>query len=134
MTYLNPTHELYTPEWVPTTLLALLGGIIMFIAGLLFFVVFFGTVFSKRKEEAVLELPVSEAYHDEKRIPLFDRFKPWLVTMAVILVIAYTPALINAVQNPGPGSPRYMPDNPVPVQSAPVSKSISSSTSTVVKK
>ena len=133
MTYLNPSHELYTPEWVPTTLLALLGGIIMFIAGLLFFVVFFGTVLSKRKEEAVLELPVSEAYHDEKRIPLFDRFKPWLVTMAVILVIAYTPALMNAVQNPGPGSPRFTPDNPVPVEK-PVSKTVSELPSPVAKK
>ena len=117
MTYLNPKHELFTPEWVPTTLLALLGGIIMFIAASLFFVVFFGTMFSKRKEEAVLEIPVSEAYHDEKRIPLFDRFKPWLVTMAVILVIAYTPALIDATTNPGPGAPRFTPGNPVPEES-----------------
>ncbi len=116
MTYLNPKHELFTPEWVPTTLLALLGGIIMFIAGLLFFVVFFGTMFRKRTEEAVLELPVSEAYHDEKRIPLFDRFKPWLVTMAIILVLAYVPALMDAVKNPGPGAPRFTPENPTPVE------------------
>jgi cytochrome c oxidase subunit I len=114
MTYLNPEHPLYTPEWVPTTLLALLGGIIMSIACVLFFVVFFGTIFSKRKEEAVLELPVSEAFHDEPRIPIFDRFKPWLVTMAIILVIAYTPALIDSVKNPGPGAPRFSPTNPVP--------------------
>ena len=134
MTYLNPSHELYTPEWVPTTMLALLGGIIMFIAGVLFFVVFFGTMLGKRKEEPILELPVSEAYHDEKRIPLFDRFKPWLVTMAVILVIAYTPALINAVKNPGAGSPPYLHDNPVPVQNQPVSKNIPSPTLEVAKK
>lgn len=116
MTYLNPKHELYTPEWVPTTMLGLAGGIIMFIAGMLFFIVFFGTMLSKKKEEAVLELPVSEALHDEKRIPLFDKFKPWLVTMGVILILAYTPALINAVQNTGPGAPRFTPDNPVPLQ------------------
>lgn len=134
MTYLNPKNELYTPEWVPTTMLALLGGIIMFIAGVLFFVVFFGTMFRKRKEEPVLELPVSEAYHDEKRIPLFDRFKPWLVTMAVILVIAYTPALLNAVKNPGMGAPRFTPENPMPVQSESVSKTPSSTSPAVVKK
>jgi cytochrome c oxidase subunit I len=134
MTYLNPKNELYTPEWVPTTTLALLGGIIMFIAGVLFFVVFFGTMLSKRKEEAVLELPVSEAYHDEKRIPLFDRFKPWLVTMAVILVIAYTPALMNAVKNPGQGAPRFTPDNPTPVPTESVSKTTPSATTVLVKK
>ena len=125
LTYLNPKSELYTPEWVPTTMLALFGGIIMTVACVLFFVVFFGTVFSKRKEEPLLELPVSEAYHDEKRIPLFDRFKPWLVTMAVILVISYTPALINAVQNPGMGAPAFSPDNPVPIKKETVSNQVS---------
>jgi cytochrome c oxidase subunit 1 len=84
MTYLNPKHELFTPEWVPTTTLALLGGIIMFIAGMLFLVVFFGTMLKKRTEEAVLELPESETLHNEKRIPLFDSFKPWLVAMGVV--------------------------------------------------
>ncbi|MGZ5190253.1 MAG: cbb3-type cytochrome c oxidase subunit I [Flavisolibacter sp.] len=118
MTYLNPKHELFTPEWVPTTMLALIGGIIMFVAGLLFFVVFFGTMLRKKTEEARLDLPVSESLHDEKRIPLFDKFKPWLVTMAVILVLAYTPALIDAVKNPGPGAPRFTPDNPVPVENS----------------
>ncbi|MGN6402768.1 MAG: cbb3-type cytochrome c oxidase subunit I [Flavisolibacter sp.] len=120
MTYLNPKNELFTPEWVPTTLLALLGGIIMFIAGMLFLVVFFGTMFKKRTEDALLELPDSEPLHNEKRIPLFDSFKPWLVTMAVILVVAYVPAFLDATKNPGPGAPRFTPDNPVPVQTSAV--------------
>jgi cytochrome c oxidase subunit 1 len=134
MTYLNPKHELYTPEWVPTTMLALFGGIIMFIAGLLFFVVFFGTIFSKQKEEAVLELPVSEAFHDEKRIPLFDRFKPWLIAMAVILVLAYTPALLDATKNPGKGAPRFTPDNPSPIETKATTKLKTDNTTTIVKK
>ncbi|MBE7172926.1 MAG: cbb3-type cytochrome c oxidase subunit I [Williamsia sp.] len=115
MTYLNRDNPLFHPEWVPTTTLALCGGIIMFIAGMMFILVFFGTLFSKRKEEAILELPVSEVYHDEKRIPLFDKFQPWLVIMAVIIVLAYTPAVINATQNPGPGAPPFTPDSPVPI-------------------
>ena len=116
MTYLNPKHELFTPEWVPTTLLGLTGGIIMFLAGMLFLVVFFGTMFRKQSEEARLEFPVSETLHNEKRIPLFDSFRPWLVTMAVILVISYVPAFLEATKNPGPGAPRFTPDNPVPVE------------------
>ncbi len=91
----------------------------MFIAATLFLIVFFGTMFKKRTEEAVLELPVSESIHDEKRIPLLDSFKPWLVTMAVILVVAYVPAFIDATKNPGPGAPRFTPDNPIPVQETP---------------
>src|SRR5206468_11943758 len=54
ITYLNPKSELFTPEWVPTTLLALIGGIIMFIAGVLFFIVFFGTMLGKKKKESNL--------------------------------------------------------------------------------
>jgi cytochrome c oxidase subunit I len=101
---------------VPTTTLALCGGIIMFIAGMLFLVVFFGTMCRKKTEEAVLDLPVSEAYHDEKRIPLFDKFKPWLVVMAIVLVIAYVPAFMNVNKNTGPKAPAFTPDNPVPIE------------------
>jgi cytochrome c oxidase subunit I len=117
LTYLNPSSEQFRPDWVPTTTLALMGGIIMFIAGLMYFIVFFGTMLSKRREEAVLEFPVSEAYHDEPRVPLFDTFKPWIVTMAVILLIAYVPALLNVFKNTGPDAPGFTPDNPVPIVS-----------------
>lgn len=116
MTYLDPKSELFRPDWVPTTTLALAGGIIMFVAGMLYLVVFFGTMLSKKKEQAVLELPVSEVYHDEKRIPLFDKFKPWLVAMAIILLIAYVPAFFNVNKNTGPNAPAFTPDNPVPVR------------------
>ena len=116
ITYLNKASEHFRPDWVPTTALALFGGIIMFIAGMLFLVIFFGTMFRKKSEEAVLDLPVSEAYHDEKRIPLFDKFKPWLVIMAIILVIAYVPAFLNVNKNTGPKAPAFAPDNPMPIE------------------
>ncbi len=116
LTYLNSKSDLYHPAWVPTTELALFGGIIMFVAGLLYFVVFFGTIFRKSTEAGVLDFPVSEAYHDEPRIALLDKFKPWLVAMAIILMLAYIPALINVNKNTGPNAPRFSPDNPVPVQ------------------
>ncbi|HEX3079282.1 MAG TPA: cbb3-type cytochrome c oxidase subunit I, partial [Puia sp.] len=116
MTSLNPKNELFTPEWVPTTTLALAGGIIMTFAALLFFIVFFGTMFSKKTSTGKLDLPVTEVLHDEKRIPLFDSFKPWLIIMAIIIVISYVPAFISASQNPGPGAPPFTPENPVPEQ------------------
>ena len=122
MTYLNPKSELYHPAWVPTTSLALFGGIIMFAAGMLYFVVFFGTIFRKRTEAGVLDFPVSEAYHDEPRVALLDRFKPWLVAMIIILMMAYIPALINVNKNTGPDAPRFAPDNPVPVETISNSK------------
>jgi cytochrome c oxidase subunit I len=72
----------------------------------------------KQTEAAMLEFPVSENLHNEKRIPLFDSFKPWLVTMAVVLAIAYIPAFLDATKNPGPGAPRFTPDNPAPISTA----------------
>lgn len=115
-TYLNPDSELFRSDWVPTTLLAMLGGIIMFVAGMMYIIIFFGTILRKKKEEGMLEIPVSEAYHDEKRVPLFDKFKPWIVTMIIIILLAYIPALMNVNKNSGPGSPRYNIDNPVPIE------------------
>jgi cytochrome c oxidase subunit 1 len=115
-TYLNPDSELFRSDWVPTTLLAMLGGIIMFVAGMMYIIIFFGTILRKKKEEGMLEIPVSEAYHDEKRVPLFDKFKPWIVTMIIIILLAYIPALLNVNKNSGPGSPRYDIDNPVPIE------------------
>jgi cytochrome c oxidase subunit 1 len=114
MTYLNPSSSLYHPQWVPTTLLALAGGIIMTISGLLYFIVFFGTLFSKKTEESILEFPESESYHEEKRVALLDSFKPWLVIMAIIILIAYVPAILNVEKNSGPGAPTFLPNNPTP--------------------
>ncbi len=113
--YLNPDSDLYRSDWVPTTTLALLGGFIMFIAGMAFIVIFFGTMLRKKQEAGELELPVSESYHDEKRIPIFDKLKPWIIAMVVILLIAYIPALLNTVKNTGPQSPPYEDNNPMPV-------------------
>jgi cytochrome c oxidase subunit 1 len=68
--------------------------------------------------EGQLEIPVSEAYHDEPRVAIFDKFRPWLVTMAIILAIAYVPAFMSVKKNSGPGAPRFNVDNPVPIESS----------------
>ena len=114
-TYLNPESTLFRADWVPTTTLALLGGIIMFVAAMLFIVVFFGTILRKKTTEGVLDIPVSEAYHDEKRVPLFDRFKPWLVAMVVVILLAYVPALLNVNKNSGPKAPPFEGNSPMPI-------------------
>ncbi len=114
MTYTNPDNTLYQSAWIPTTLLTVAGGIIMTIAAFMYFVVFFGTMFSKKTTEAALELPVSTAYHDEKRIPFFDSFKPWVVIMIIIVLIAYVPAIWQVMENSGPDAPAFAPNNPMP--------------------
>ncbi len=114
LTYLNPSSPLYRPDWVPTTTLTLAGGIIMFTAGMIYFIVFFGTVFSKRSFEPLLNLPESEPYLIEKRIPFLDKFKPWLIIMGMVLSLAYVPPLYSIYRNAAPKALPYKVDNPMP--------------------
>ena len=51
LTYTNPSSDLFHPEWVPTTMIALAGGIVMFIAGMFFIVNFFATMIKKPSEK-----------------------------------------------------------------------------------
>jgi cytochrome c oxidase subunit 1 len=115
LSYTNPQSPLYHPQWVPTTTLALCGGIIMTVSAILYFIVFFGTVFSKTVASPSLGFPVTESYHNERRVAFFDSFKPWLIMMIVILILAYAPAFIQVLHNSGPGAPPYLPNNPAPV-------------------
>jgi cytochrome c oxidase subunit 1 len=90
----------------------------MTIAALIFFVVFFATLFGKRREQAALGLIVSEPYHDE-RVPAVQSFTPWLAGAALLLVIAYAPPIMQTIRSNFPGAPPYSQDNPRPISSAP---------------
>jgi len=112
LSYTNPTSPLYQPTWKIAKLVGTIGGTIMFIAMLLFFVVFFATLLRKRTAEPVLELPTSELVHDEN-VPAVQSFGPWLVAAAVLLVIAYTMPFVDLAKAKYEGAPPYIPSSPV---------------------
>ncbi|GAA4312481.1 cbb3-type cytochrome c oxidase subunit I [Compostibacter hankyongensis] len=114
LTYLNPKSSLFHPQWVPSTTLAAAGGILMFVASVLYFIVFFGTFFNRRRTVAGLTFPESRAYHDEPLVPLLNSFRPWLVVMLFIIAVAYIPALMDVIRYTGPGAPPHLPGNPLP--------------------
>jgi cytochrome c oxidase subunit 1 len=115
LSYLNPKSDLFHPQWVPDTLLTMCGGFIMFLAGIFFFIVFFGTFFRRKTQEAdQLEFPVSEALHDERIIPLFNDLRPWVILMVLVILIAYIPAILDVFRFAGPGAPPHLPNSPVP--------------------
>ena len=117
MTYMDPTNsDFFKPEWIFTTFSTVMGGIIMTISSLMYFAVFFSTLFGKKSFEPSLEFPVSEAYHDEKNINLVKNLTPWTIVALVLIAFAYTPAIREAIKNTGPGSPRYEPGNPIPME------------------
>jgi len=115
MTYLNPGSPLFRPDWVPSTLLALLGGIIMTLAAVFYFITFFATLLSKKTTDGILELPVTEPLHEEPHVSILHKFTPWLVVMIIVIILAYIPALLDVKKYVGPSAPPYLPNNPLPV-------------------
>jgi cytochrome c oxidase subunit I len=117
LSYTDPQSHLYHPDWVYAKMLGSIGGTIMTIAALMFFIVFFATLFSKPIKQPALELIVSEPYHDE-RVPAVQTFTPWLAGAALLLVIAYAPPITQTIRSNFPGAPPYSQDNPRPISSA----------------
>ena len=120
LSYANPQSPLYQADWHFSAIFTSVGGIIMTIAALMFFVVFFGTLFGRPVKRGALELIVSEPYHDE-RISAVQSFTPWLIGAALLLVIAYAPPLAQTIRSHFPGAPPYSPQRPVPLSVAPSS-------------
>jgi cytochrome c oxidase subunit 1 len=118
LTYTNPQSDLYQAGWQTAKILGSIGGIIMTLAALMFFVVFFATLFSRANKEGTLELIESEPYHDE-HVPAVQRFTPWVVAAALLLVIAYTPPIVQTLRSNFPGARPYSPDSPAPMNLGP---------------
>ena len=112
LTYTNPASPLYQPTWQFARIVGTIGGVIMFLAAVLFFIIFFGTLFSKKRTAGALELPYSELVHDED-VPAVQSFRPWLVGAVILLAVAYTGPFIELAQQHFPGSPPYIPSSPL---------------------
>jgi cytochrome c oxidase subunit I len=118
ISYANPQSHLYHADWGYAKMLGSIGGTIMTIAALMFFVVFFATLFSKQNKRGALELIVSEPYHDE-RVPAVQSFTPWLLGAALLLVIAYAAPIAQTIRSNFPGAAPYSQDNPAPLRLMP---------------
>lgn len=108
LTYLNPESPLYRSDWKLWTIITVVGGLIMFIAMMIYFFVFFSTLVSKKSQEAVLQFPLSEAYHNEKA-GVFANFKPWVTAALILVVLSYTPVLYDVVRSNASDAPPYDP-------------------------
>jgi cytochrome c oxidase subunit I len=113
MTYTNPDSRLYHADWQWAKMLGSIGGTIMAIAAVMFFIVFFATLLGKRANQPALDLIVSEPYHDEQ-VRWVQSFTPWLAGAALLLIIAYAPPITQTIRSNFPGAPAYSPDNPLP--------------------
>ena len=117
MSYLDNGGPNFEAFWLFTTLTTVMGGIIMTIAAIMYFVVFFSTVFSKVvNESGIVELPITEAYHDEEDIGIFRNYTPWVITALIIIAVSYYGPIKNAIDNNVKASPTYLPGSPIPHQ------------------
>jgi len=113
---LNPDMQgtvFFRADWAPYAEIAMVGGIIMFIAALLYFVAFFSTLFARRTQEATVEFPVAEVYHDEP-VRALNRLAPWVVAAVVLIIVSYTPVLYDVVRSSFKPAPAYVPEYNVP--------------------
>lgn len=113
LTYLNPESPFYRSDWELWVTLTVIGGIVMFLAMMLYFLVFFSTLMSRKSTQEVLEFPLSEAYHNE-RAGIFANFKPWVTTAIVLIVVSYTPVLYDVLRSTASNAPAYEPHLPIP--------------------
>lgn len=112
LTYTNPDSPLFNSNWVPSSTMTMIGGIIMGTAALLYFICFFRMIFSKVKEESRITLIESEELHVEKRIPLLLNMKPWIILAVLLVASTYYPSFKNVFKYSKPVENRYEMGNP----------------------
>jgi cytochrome c oxidase subunit 1 len=118
--YANPDSILYQPDWIPYINLTVVGGVIMFIGIVMFIAAFFTTVFSKSRpgtdpNVSNVTFPISEPLHDEDAKWLRN-FKPFIIIAIILIVLSYTPVIIDVLQATYGGSVPYSPNSPVPLR------------------
>ena len=96
-----------TGEWQVASMMTGVGGTILLISGLLFFyVIIHGAFFSK--EEVVVEIPFAEPLTDEVVPAWLNNWKPWLIAVFALIIIAYAPMIINLVTDGAAFSPGFV--------------------------
>lgn len=115
LSYLDPSSELFRPDWVSAERVGAVGGVIMAAAVVVYFYVLVVSLAGASSAEACdgFVLPDSEAYHDED-VPAVKNFFPWIVAGIVAVVIAYAPPIVQVLKSGYQGAPPYVPDSPVP--------------------
>ena len=88
------------------------GGTIMYIGAMMIIVVVTVTALRRKRfpKGEGIEIPIAESIRDPQLTPVWlDRWKPWLIAMALLLLVAYGPQLFEMVTNIQMTSPGFTP-------------------------
>ncbi len=102
----------YVPDaWAGNQVRVAIGGAILFVAVYLFVFIMYKTVRGPKADPAAVPVPpVAESIRDPQLTPgWLDRFKPWLIGTAALIVVAYGPVLINMWTNLSLNAPAFTP-------------------------
>lgn len=82
------------PGWTLSDWFTGIGGIIMVVSGILFFVVLLGTLFASRPLSSEVEVPIAEVKHGPKESwRILDRMGFWVVIAIVLILLTYGPLI-----------------------------------------
>ena len=117
LTYMNPASPAYRPDWWLAAHLGMIGGCIMGLAVLLFFIVLIRSLLAKADPALAnvpFSLPTSEPYHDEDIVAVRN-FTPWVLAAVLLCAAAYWGPVRDIAKNGITTAPGFSPDNPAAV-------------------
>lgn len=114
LTYMNPASPSYRADWWLPAHLGMIGGSIMGLAVLIYFIVLIRSLAAKSvPAQAPFTLPTSEPYHDED-IPGVRNFTPWVAAAVLLCIVAYAAPITNILKSGVTPAPGYSPNSPTP--------------------
>ncbi|MGD2047636.1 MAG: cbb3-type cytochrome c oxidase subunit I [Gemmatimonadota bacterium] len=91
-------YRQFMPEWDLAGILTGVGGSLMFVGALLFFVVFLATIFFGARQEDAGDIPFTETAEPpatEGWVVGLDRFRYWVAITILLILIAYGPFIVQ---------------------------------------
>lgn len=114
LSYANPDSPLFQPSWQVWAQLGVVGGVVMTLAMVVYFGVFFSTLLAPARQTTEVRFPTAEPLRSED-LGVTQNFTPWVVVAVIFVVIAYAPPLIEVLGGSTVPAPPYEPFSPVPV-------------------
>ncbi|MCX6079151.1 MAG: b(o/a)3-type cytochrome-c oxidase subunit 1 [Chloroflexi bacterium] len=93
-------------DWRVPTIFIGVGGLILLVSGILFFVNMIMTPFFS-KEKAEVDMPIAEPAHPEVIPGWLNNWQPWLIGTIVLILVAYGPMLIQLISQAQFTSPGF---------------------------
>jgi cytochrome c oxidase subunit 1 len=91
----------YIDTWVEANQMTAIGGTLMFIGGLCFFIAILGTIFLSQ-EKVEIEMPMADIVTSAEEAPAFitKRLSLWIGIAVTLILISYGPYLVTYLADP----------------------------------